>query len=194
MNFDKQFDETDLVEVEDVPIFKASEQEIEQFLKDLYGYCVRLHNHIKAYSYLGFTHEEQTELFTYLIKNSSEPQYCLLRNITVARAINKDDDPSGNAVAEVFPEMESLKAYVKSLKAITYKDLLVRSAAEYLYMDGLTVNEITDELIAEKFLDEYSKDDDSLLDNHRKRIRRYISSFKDFDIIIDDPKAENYLN
>tara|TARA_B100000780_G_scaffold256790_1_gene206215 strand:+ start:496 stop:1080 length:585 start_codon:yes stop_codon:yes gene_type:complete len=190
MNFDQEFDETQKVVPEDVPIFNADEHEIDQFLKDLYGYCVRLHNHSKLYPYLGFTEDEQAELFIYLMKNSFEPQYQLLRTITLARASNNDEDPSSVSVDQVFSDMDSLKKHVRSLKAITYKDLCIRSAAEFLYMDGLTVNEITDELIAEKFLDEYSDEEDSLLANHRRQIHKYVSSFKDFDVMVDDPERK----
>jgi len=183
--------ETDQVEIEQVPVFKASEQDIEQFLKDLFGYCVRLHNHIKGYDSLGFPNELAVELFTYLVKNSNEPQYNLMRTITLARGSIEDggaeSDASTKIVAEVFSEIERLKFYVNKLKAMTYEDLSIRAIAEFHYMDGLTVNEITDELIALEILHEYSRDEkkDSLLYSHRKQISKYVSSFKDYDAQTD---------
>ena len=70
---------------------------------------------------------------------------------------------------------------------MTYEDLSIRAIAEFHYMDGLTVNEITDELIALEILHEYSRDEkkDSLLYNHRKQISKYVSSFKDYDAQTD---------
>jgi len=186
---------TDRVKLEEVPIYKEPEQSLDQYLRSLFGYCVRLHNHVKDYEYLGFSREDAVELFTYLTKNSNEPQYSLMRQITMNRVLLEEkggtlSDASGLVIAGVFSEVERLRFHVKSIKAKTYQDLLIKAMAEYHYMDGLTVNEITDELITSEFMDEYSKDEkkESLLENHRRRIARYVSSFKDFDVIKTESK------
>jgi len=184
---------TDRVKLEEVPIYKEPEQSLEQYLRSLFGYCVRLHNIVKQYEYLGLPRERAVELFTYLTKNSNEPQYCLMRQITMNRRLLEEKggtlrDASGLAIAGIFSEVERLKFYVKSTKAKTYEDLLIKTLAEHYYMDGLTVNEIADELVTSEFLDEYSKDEkkEPLLENHRRRIARYVSTFKDFDVIVKE--------
>ena len=66
--------------------------------------------------------------------------------------------------------------------------------AEYYHMDGLSINEIVDTLIALKLLDEYGKvvdidkAPDSFLEKHRKKIYRWVVQFKDFEVIVSDPK------
>ena len=185
--------QTDKLDIEKVPLYDARKQSIEEYLGDLYGYCVRFHNEVKDF---GFSTEDAKDFFMYMCKNSNEPQYVILRRITFAQRFLKEegDSHSADTISKVFSELERLKTYVKSLKQKTYQDLWLRSVAEYYHMDGLSINEIVDTLIALKLLDEYGKvvdidkAPDSFLEKHRKKIYRWVVQFKDFEVIVSDPK------
>ena len=185
--------QTDKLDIEKVPLYDANKQPIGEYLNDLYGYCARFHNEVKDF---GFSTEDAKDFFMYMCKNSNEPQYVILRRIAFAQNKLKEegDSHSAQTISEVFSELERLKTYVKSLKQVTYQDLWLRSVAEYYHMDGLSINEIVDTLIALKLLDEYGKvvdidkAPDSFLEKHRKKIYRWVVQFKDFEVIVSDPK------
>tara|TARA_B110000879_G_scaffold139446_1_gene181701 strand:+ start:352 stop:918 length:567 start_codon:yes stop_codon:yes gene_type:complete len=185
--------QTDLLVIEPVPLYDATKQQIDEYLNDLISYCAAFHNEVKDF---GFSTEDAKDFFRYMCKNSNEPQYVIFREITIAQSFLKEegDSLSADTISKVFSELERLKTYVKSVKQKTYQDLWLRAVAEYYYMDGLSVNEIVDTLIALKLLDEYGKVVDidkaqeSLLENHRRRVHRYVAQFKDFDVIRSDSK------
>ena len=185
--------QTDLLVIEPVPLYDETKQQIGEYLNDLISYCASFHNEVKDF---GFSTEDAKDFFMYMCKNSNEPQYVILRRIAFAQNFLKEegDSHSARTISDVFSELERLKTYIKSLQQKTYQDLWLRSVAEYYYMDGLSVNEIVDTLIALKLLDEYgkvvdiNKAQESLLENHRRRVHRYVAQFKDFDVIRSDSK------
>ena len=185
--------ETDRFQIEEVPVFKASKQTIDEYLDEIISYCIYFHNETKQFE--SFVSEDAKEFYRYMLRNSWEPQYRLILNITIARNIEEEEggELDGNTISDVFSDLEELKTYVKSLKAKTYKEIRIRSIAEYYYMDGLSVREVVKTLIAIKLLPEYGDPDATppqkeLTDSHIRTISRYFKSFKDFDVIKSDPK------
>lgn len=181
--------ETDRLQIEEVPVFKAREQTIEEYLNDISGYCVRLHNETKDF---GFEQQEAKIFWQYMLKFSSEPQYLLFFSISLHKTVQEEEgetlnDIDGSSLAEFVSEIEELRSYVKKLKQMTYKDLHIRSVAEAYYMDGLSVKEVVNILIQLKLLpDDPYPDviprDLELTNKHRKRIRRYFQGFKNYEL------------
>ena len=135
------------LQVEPVPVFNAEETDLTAYLKNVFFYCVELHNDIKDF---GFNDQEARTFFQYMVRNSSEPQYKLIRQIKFAEALIEEkggnlSDISGHSVAEVFSMIEELKSYINKLKQTTYKDFRIRAIAEAYYMDGLAIKEIVDQ-------------------------------------------------
>ena len=159
--------QTDLLVIEPVPLYDATKQQIDEYLNDLSRYCAAFHNEVKDF---GFSTEDAKDFFRYMCKNSNEPQYVIFREIIIAQSFLEEegDSLSADTISKVFSELERLKTYVKSVKQKTYQDLWLRAVAEYYYMDGLSVNEIVDTLIALKLLDEYGKVVD--IDKARKHL------------------------
>ena len=177
----------DLLQIDKVPLYDANKQVIGEYLHDLYGYCVLLHNEVKDF---GFSKEDAKDFFMYMCKNSNEPQYVILRRITIAQSFLKEegDSHSADTISEVFSELERLKTYVNSLKQLTYRDLQIRAIAEHYYMNGLSVKEVVKTLMSTKtkILLEYDEEDVDLVyektNANTKRIERYFKSFKNYDV------------
>ena len=191
--------ETDRLQIEKVPVYKSLEQTIEEYLEDIRSYCVRLHNETKDF---GFEHQEAKMFWQYMMRFSSEPQYLLSFRIVLEEHNREEEgetlnDMEGTSLAEFFSEIEELRSYVTRLKQMTYKDLHIRSIAEFYYMDGLTVREVVRILISTKLLPEYDEEDvnfdNELTNNHIKRISNYFKGFKNYDLEkFKDIKPENY--
>ena len=184
----------DLLQIEKVPVLNTDKQTLDEYLKEISSYCYKLHIEIKDF---GFSVEDSREFWGYMIKNSSEPQYLLMLYIFANKkeleAKGKNlNDISGEALAGLLTKIEDLKTYINSLKQMTYRDLQIRSIAEYYYMDGLSVKEVVTTLMGTKILPAYAVEDvnfDKELTNaHIKRISRYFKSFKDFDVIKTESK------
>jgi len=175
----------DLLQIDKVPLYDANKQVIGEYLHDLYGYCVLLHNEVKDF---GFSKEDAKDFFMYMCKNSNEPQYVILRRITIAQSFLKEegDSHSADTISEVFSELERLKTYVNSLKQLTYRDLQIRAIAEHYYMNGLSVKEVVKTLMSTKILLKYDEWDVDFkyekTEANTKRIERYFKSFKNYDV------------
>jgi len=180
--------ETDRLQIGKVPVYKFLDQTIEEYLKDIRSYCVDLHNETKDF---GFEQQEAKMFWQYMLKHSSEPQYLLFFRIVLEEHNREEageslNDMSGSSLAPILSEIEDLKAYVTRLKQMTYRDLHIRSIAEFYYMDGLSVIEVVNILMSTKLLPEYDKEDvnfdHELTNNHIKRITRYFKGFKNYDL------------
>ena len=178
------------LQVEPVPVFNAEETDLKAYLKNVFFYCVELHNDIKDF---GFNDQEARTFFQYMVRNSSEPQYRLIRQIKFAEALIEEkggnlSDISGHDVAEVFSMIEELKSYINKLKQTTYKDFRIRAIAEAYYMDGLSIKEIVEILISLKVLSRENEEMDDLTDSHFKKVSRFVQDFKKHDVIQSDKK------
>ena len=180
--------ETDRLQIGKVPVYKFLDQTIEEYLKDVRSYCVELHNETKDF---GFEHQEAKMFWQYMLKHSSEPQYRLVFGIFLAEHNKEEEgetlnDISGGSLALILSEIEDLKSYVTRLKQMTYRDLHIRSIAEFYYMDGLSVREVVNILMSTKLLPEYDEEDvnfdHELTNNHIKRITNYFKGFKNYEL------------
>ena len=180
--------ETDRLQIGKVPVYKFIEQTLEEYLKDIFSYCAKLHNETKDF---GFEHQEAKMFWQYMLKHSSEPQYRLVFGIFLAEHNKEEEgetlnDISGGSLALILSEIEELRSYVARLKQMTYRDLHIRSIAEFYYMDGLSVREVVNILMSTKLLPEYDEEDvnfdHELTNNHIKRITNYFKGFKNYDL------------
>ena len=167
------------LQVKKVPIFNAEKTDLSEYLKDMFIYCVELHNEIKDF---GFNNEEAKTFFQYMVRNSSEIQYKVIRKIKFTEALLEDgkdlNDLAGTDVSEIFSLIEELKTYLNSLKQITYKNLRIRAISEAYYMDGLSIKDIVKTLMDAKIL---NHDDE---DHHFRKISRFVEEFKEHDVIV----------
>ena len=179
---------TDIVKIDPVPNYD-DQKGIAEYLKDLNGYCLTFHNQVK---YVYFDSEEEGRRFWhYMIQNSSEPQYAIIRQIAFTKQLLKEagkdlHSASGEVVAQIFALIDDLKKYHTSLTSITYQAIGIRAIVEVYWSGGLSVKEITDKLIEIKVVAEYDPTKDKpedypLYENHLKNVRRYVESLKDFD-------------
>ena len=174
--------ETDKLQLKAVPIFKAEETTLFEYIKKIEIYCIYIHNEIKDF---GFEIVDSKLFYRYLCRMSYEPQYRVLRHINM-RKIHYREIKNGiwdaEDVAELFSIIEDLKSYLKSLNQKTYKSLHIRAIAEAYYMDGLSTKEITESLIKLKLLPEF--DDKNNPIDHLRTITRWVKDFKNHDVLV----------
>lgn len=170
---------TDKTNLDAVPVFDSLKSTLDEYIGDIYSYCIHFHNETKDF---GFEVADSKEFFRYLVRMSSEPQYKVLRHITYF----KKDGFSPTAVADLFSMIEDLKEWRSRLIQVTRQDLSIRAIAEAYHMDGLSTREITETLIKLGLLEEYNEENNPI-DHHRK-IRRWVKQFKNHDVIVK-PKS-----
>lgn len=170
---------TDRIKLDKVPVFDSLESTLEKYIEEIFSYCVYFHNESKDF---GFEMGDSKEFFRYLVRNSSEPQYSLIRLITY----HKELPITPETVADLFSFVEDLKEWRSRLIQITRQELSIRAIAEAYYMDGLSTREITDTLIKLGLLEEYNEENNPI-DHHRK-IRRWVKQFKKHDVIVKPKK------
>jgi len=171
------------LQVEPVPVFNADEMVLSDYIQQLFMYCVELHNDIKDF---GFNDKEGRTFYQYMVRNSYEPQYRIIRAIMYYKHLDIKD--GADSVGEIFSLVEVLKSYINKLKQTTYKDFKIRAIAESYYMDGLSIKEIVEILISLKVLSRENEEMDDLTDSHFKKVSRFVQDFKKHDVIQSDKK------
>ena len=171
--------ENERLKLPPVPIFNANKISLSDYLKELKSYCINVHNETKEF---GFSITDSRAFFLFCMRQSSEPQYTLLRALTLKPMIKEemgsDEEFNVSEVSEIFSDIELLKTHVKGLNQLTYKRLNIKAIAEAYHMDGLSVKEIVATMLKLQIIDEFNEDA-SPIDHHRT-IRRYVEEFKDW--------------
>lgn len=170
---------TDRIKLDKVPVFNSKDSTLEDYIKEINSYCVYFHNETKDF---GFAITDLKEFFRFLVRNSSEPQYSLLRLI----AYSKEQGMPSETVAEFFSLVEDLKEWQNKLIQVTHEKLVIRAVAESYYMDGLSTRQITETLIKLNILPEYNDKNNPI--DHERTIARWVKSFKNHDVIVKPKK------
>ena len=178
--------ENERLKLPPVPLFKVEEIELFEYIDAIYKYSFKVHEETKDF---GFSITDSGNFFLYLCRNSSEPQYKLMRTIKMKTLFYEDKGDglwSAEDVAEFFAMIEDLKDHVKSLNQLTYKDINIRAIAEAYYSDGLEGKDIVKTLIKLKILEEYNEQNSPI--DHLRTINRWIKDFKKYDVIRESNK------
>ena len=178
--------ENEKLKLPPVPLFRVEEIELFQYIDDIYKYCFNVHQETKDF---GFSITDSSKFFLFLCRNSSEPQYRLMRSIKMKTLFYEDNGDglwSAEDIAEFFSMIEDLKTHVKSLNQLTYKSINIRAIAEAYYFDGLEGKDIVKTLIKLKILEEYNEQNNPI--DHLRTINRWIKDFKKHDVIRESNK------
>jgi hypothetical protein len=171
--------ENERLKLPPVPLFNARKISLDDYLKELKSYCIDVHNETKEF---GFSITDSRAFFLFCMRQSSEPQYTLLRALIMKPSIKKgmgwDEEFNVSEVSEIFSDLELLKTHVKGLNQLTYKELNVKAIAEAYHMDGLSVKEIVDTMLKLQIIDEFNEHASPI--DHARKIRRYVEQFKDW--------------
>ena len=176
---------TDKVKIDPIPAYKEQYQPIGEYLIEIQRYCLTFHNQVKDVYFK--TEEEARNFWGYMIHNSSEPQYRILRQIAFTESVLKEEgmhlnDANEETVAQIFSILEDLKSYRKNLTSMTYQGIGLKAIVEVYWSGGLSVKEIVSQLIEIKVLAEYDDDNNPEYEKHQDNIRKHVESLKDFDV------------
>ena len=170
---------TDRLKLDAIPVFDQDVQTFAEFIEVLRSYLIDFHNVAKDIHWQSMG--EAKEFFRFMVKNSSEPQYRLIRTIAFAEALN-EYDLSSNEVISIFSDLKKLDTYRNSLIQTTYQQAGIRATVEACYSLGWSAGKTVDYLIEKKVLAEYNEKNEPNRDSHLTTTNRYYKAFKSFDV------------
>ena len=157
---------------------------------ELQQYCIEIHALLKN---LHIQDDSlKADYMTFMLEYSDEPQYEIFRLIFM---FNQKIKPDGtdyadqiDIFAKIITKTDELDKYVRSHEFMDSSDQAIKVISEIYYVFGkMTVNEIVEKLVADGHLEEYEENEDpekkfdkELLDNHQRRIYRYIQKYPSF--------------
>ena len=149
---------------------KNSEQEVQDWMNQLEDDCLQLH--IEAKEVVELTENQRGDFIEWLLEESDEPQYKLMRKIGFYPVVNPDRQKE--ILMEIQKLCEECRTYVSRIKQQTPKDRLIRATAEWLFRKDMSVIQIVDTLVERGVVDDIDRD------NTERNIHRYIKNFPSF--------------
>ena len=159
---------------------------------ELQQYCIEIHALLKNFHIQD--EDLQADYMAFMLDYSEEPQYEIFRLIFM---FNQKIKPTGteygeqiDIFAKIITKTNELDKHVRSHESMDSRDQEIKVLSEIYYIFGkMTVNEIVEKLVADGHLEEYAPSEDNeeeqfnkeLLDNHQRRIYRYIQKYPSFD-------------
>ena len=162
---------------------KIDNQSTAEFIAELQTDCLELHALAKG-ELLPLLPEGNTYL-AWLLEFSEEPQYKLLNLLGFYNAVNPQRQEE--LLLKMMSLLDECRLLVSKLKGQTPEDRIIRSSAEWMYLQGDSVNDIVKEMIDTGLLNatinkgtKEKPNFEDQLETHKSRIRRYIRTFPAF--------------
>jgi len=149
---------------------KNSEQEVQDWMNQLEDDCIQLH--MEAKEVIELTEQQRGDFLEWLLEESTEPQYKLMRKIAFYPIVNPERQKE--ILMEIQKLCEECRTYASRIKQQSHKDRLIRATAEWLFKKDMSVIQIVDRCIEIGLVEDIDRD------NAERNIHRYIKNFPSF--------------